>query len=389
MKKAVLLLTGLVLVFGLMTGMVSSQPPGINYVGAGKGMDANSALFSASPINIISSNATPQFPNAIVFEVQADSIAPIIDARLHFYVERDSFVKVVTEEKLDFISSTRINASYTWDMRYTGGLPTGTTVIFWWTITDASGWQITSEQQKVNFNDTRYVWKSLQQDKITLYWYGASNSLAQRLLDTSILGLSSLEANTGASLSRRVSIYIYDDASDMRGAMLFAQEWTGGVAYTSYGTIVIGINDFNITWGERALVHELAHMVNYQMTNNPYNGMPVWLEEGLAMYAEGSLELSFQQALISALSGGNLFSVRSISSPFSTDASLSYQKYAQSYSLVDFLISQYGQAKMASLLEIFRQGCAYDDALQAVYGFNMDGLYQAWLAFAMQKYVRA
>ena len=76
-----------------------------------------------------------------------------------------------------------------------------------------------------------------------------------------------------------------------------------------------------------------------------------------------------------------------MASPFSTDASLSYLEYAESYSLIEFLLSTYGQAKMAALLETFRQGNTYDDALMLVYGFDMDGLYKLWLPFATQKYL--
>ncbi|MCL2615882.1 MAG: peptidase MA family metallohydrolase [Dehalococcoidia bacterium] len=339
-----------------------------------------------SSISVVSSEATPQFPNVIVFELQASSATPIVDARLHFSVERDSFVRVVTEEKLSFAHSTSISASYLWDMRYTGSLPTGTIVDYWWTVTNSAGEKLTTAQQKVSFSDARFTWKSLQRDKITLYWYSGTDSFAQGLLDTSIQGLAGLEADTGAVLSRPVSIYIYATTDDMLGGMLFAQEWMGGGAFPNYSTIIIGINIFNLAWGERSLVHELTHIVNHQMTNNPYNYIPVWLDEGLAMYAEGPLDASYQNMLISALASGKLLSVRSMASPFSTDPDTARQEYAQSYSLVDFLISQYGRAKMTQLLDTFRQGSAYDAALQAVYGFDMDGLQQEWLAFAMQKY---
>ena len=35
---------------------------------------------------------------------------------------------------------------------------------------------------------------------------------------------------------------------------------------------------------------------------------------------------------------------------------------------------------MNQFLSSFEQGMAYDDALQASYGFNMDGLYTQWKA---------
>lgn len=346
-----------------------------------------SQKLSASEIKISSGSAVVEFPLAITFNIGVTGDANITDIRLHFTVERDAFVKVTTEEKLSITPSTNVTGSYYWDMRQTGGLPTGTAVDYWWSITDSTGKAVLTGTQKVIFNDARFVWHSLEGQNLTLYWYGGDNNLAKTLVDTAQNGMANLEKNTGAKLSRLVSIYVYAGAADMQGAMIFAQEWTGGATYPPYSTIVIGISSSNLTWGEGALVHELTHMVNYQMTNNPYSGLPAWLDEGLAMYSQGPLDPSFEASLVSAISQGTLFSVRSMSSPFSTDATLSYQEYAQSYSLIDFLVSAYGQSKMAALLDAFHKGNTYDGALRQVYGFDMDGLYKLWLPFAKNKYL--
>jgi hypothetical protein len=342
---------------------------------------------AAADLTVVSSTANPQFPTLLTFNVKATSGSDITDVRLHFTVERDSFVNVVTEEKAGFTPSTDVIASYSWDMRLSGGLPPGTVVDFWWTLADSAGGSLTTPEQKVSFNDTRFTWQKINGTNINLYWYSGDASFAQTLMDTAQAGLANLEAETGASLSRPVSIYIYNDATDMQGAMIFAQDWTGGATYPPYSTIVIGINASNLAWGEGAMVHELTHMVDYQMTNNPYSGLPTWLDEGLAMYSEGPLDPTFVTSLVAALEQGGLFTVRSMASPFSTDASLSYLEYAESYSLVDYLLSTYGEPKMLALLEAFREGNTYDEALMQVYDFDMDGLYQLWLPFVTQKYL--
>jgi hypothetical protein len=72
--------------------------------------------------------------------------------------------------------------------------------------------------------------------------------------------------------------------------------------------------------------------------------------------------------------------VRSLSSPFSAYAEESVLAYAQSYKLVEYLIDNYGREKMFELLLTFKQGSGYDDALEKVYGFDMDGLDALWRA---------
>jgi hypothetical protein len=52
--------------------------------------------------------------------------------------------------------------------------------------------------------------------------------------------------------------------------------------------------------------------------------------------------------------------------------------YGQSWSTVKFLVDQFGQPKFAQLFKTIHDGSRIDDALNTVYGFNQDGLYNAW-----------
>ncbi|MBA7638037.1 hypothetical protein ES703_45686 [subsurface metagenome] len=187
-----------------------------------------------------------------------------------------------------------------------------------------------------------------------------------------------LAEDTGSYLEKPVKAYIYANSRDLQGSMIYPQEWTGGAAFTRHGIIAISIAPNQIEWGKRAMTHELTHLVIHQMTFNPYNDLPNWLDEGLAMYNEGILGSEFTAFLSRAITQDSLISVRSLSSPFSAYADQSLLAYAQSYSLVEFLISNYGSDKMLELLNTFRQGSSYDGALEEIYGFDMDGLDTLW-----------
>jgi hypothetical protein len=98
--------------------------------------------------------------------------------------------------------------------------------------------------------------------------------------------------------------------------MVFPQEWTGGVAYTTYDIVAIGIPTNQLAWGQEAMTHELTHIVISQVTANPYNDLPVWLNEGLAMHNQGPLGPQFTTPLNAAVSKNTLISLRSLSSRF-------------------------------------------------------------------------
>jgi len=231
---------------------------------------------------------------------------------------------------------------------------------------------------QVEFDDVRYSWKSLTEGEVTIYWYEGDKSFGDEIMLAVNDVLARLVEDTGAYLEKPVQLYIYRSASDLRGSMIFPQEWTGGVAFTRYGTIAIGISPNNLSWGRGAISHELTHLVIHQMTLNPYGDLPTWLDEGLAMHSEGPLSPQFTSSLNRAIDNNSLISVQSLSSPFSAFAEESYLSYAQSYSLVEFLIREYGKDKMLELLRTFKEGNSYDGALEKVYGFNRDGLNTLW-----------
>ena len=45
---------------------------------------------------------------------------------------------------------------------------------------------------------------------------------------------------------------------------------------------------------------------------------------------------------------------------------------------MQFLIDNYGSDEILALLDVFKEGSTYDDALLEVYGFDMDGLDDLW-----------
>jgi len=349
------------------------------------GGNSNAYSYSADGITCTYS-AEVEFPLNLHFELSAESDADISDIRLHYTVEQESFAEVVSEVFVEFEPGTAVSVQWTWDMRRTGGLPPGTVVEYWWTVEDIDGDDIATTPAELRFDDDRYSWRSLTEGEVTVHWYQGNQSFAEEIMSAAQMALSRLAEDTGAHPRKEVNLYIYASSQHLLGAMIFPQEWTGGAAYTRYGVVVIGINTSNLSWGKRAIAHELAHLIIHQMVLNPYNHIPTWLDEGLAMYNEGELGNTFIAYLEKGIRDDNLISVRSLASPFSAYADRSYLSYAQSYSLVEFLIDSYGEAKMLELLDTFSRGSSYDGALETVYGFDMEGLEDLWRVEIDRKY---
>jgi len=339
-------------------------------------------VWAGSTLTILESTVVVNFPASLTFNITAASDVNITDIRLHYMVDRMGHARVVTEIPLVVTPATRITTQWVWDMRMSGGMPPGSSIDCWWTVSDAGGGKLETAPATVHIEDNRYNWRNTTRGSVTLYWYQGDDSFAGELMDAVQEALSRLANNTGAELEDPVRLYIYASSGDLRGSMIFPQEWTGGVAFTPYGTIAIGItpDSSGLAWGKRAIAHELTHLVINQMTFNPYNSLPTWLDEGLAMTAEGELEPEFVDILSDARSNDTLISIRSLASPFSAYTNESLLSYAESHEVVKYLVDEFGRDKMLALLNTFEQGSGYDEALNKVYGFDMDGLNVAWRA---------
>lgn len=350
-----------------------------------------SVVTADNAITVLDTSVEIAFPIALVFNLEAESSADIVDARLHYQVDKINYAQVASEGWPDFVPATRVETSWIWDMRKSS-LPPGAAITYWWTIKDAAGNNLESPPAVVCFDDSRYEWRSLtaggypeksaifqgKGSDLTLFWYEGDDSFARELMNACEEGLGRLTQDIGTYPEKSIKIYVYASASDLQGAMIFPREWTGGAAFTEFGIIAIGISPGQLNWGKRALVHELTHLVVHQATFSPYGELPTWLDEGLAMYNEGDLTPNFKAYLEKAISEDKLISVRSLCSPFSAEPEKAYLSYAESYSLVEYLLDNYGQVKMLNLLTLLKQGNTYDEALTQVYSFDIDGLDSRW-----------
>ena len=318
------------------------------------------------------------FPLSLTFRLEAHVSLEITQAAVHFQVEERSCAQVESTGYAELQSGPLPSAQWTWDMRKTGGLPPGAVVHYRWEITDASGNVMETSLTTVEIMDQRHPWRSIAGGDVTLYWYAGEESFAVALMDAAQKALARLEASTGARPETPVKLYIYGSTRELQDALVFPQEWTGGVSFNSFNVTAIGIHPDSLAWGKRAMTHELAHVIIGQVTHNCYRNIPAWLSEGLATYNEGEPSSSYAAALARAIEDNRLPSVRSLSGAFPTDRRDAVLAYAESGSVVGYLVQAFGSERLNELLMLFGSGSSADAALEQAYHFDQAGLEERW-----------
>jgi hypothetical protein len=332
---------------------------------------------AAEPIAVLANDGTNEFPTKITFSLKAESAADVERATFYFHVG-DS--PVVTYARPDFQHSKQVQVEYVLDGKQ-DYLPPGSEINYYWLLEDAAGNKLKTEPASLVVVDTRYKWQTKTQGKIELSWYDGDEAFAQDLLDAGTKALDKLSRDAGVQVERPIKLLIYSSQKDLLGALEpKAQEWTGGRSFSELSIVLIAGSpsgsgkDFAL----RAVPHELSHVVIHQATENPYGDMPRWLDEGLAMSAEGDVETVYARALENAVREKKLISLQSLGSNFPADADEAALSYAESHSVVQFIIKTYGSDKMSKLLSVFREGSTYDDATKAALGLTIKELDVAW-----------
>lgn len=135
------------------------------------------------------------------------------------------------------------------------------------------------------------------------------------------------------------------------------------------------------------LPHELTHLLFKEITAGLKTDarIPLWLNEGIAVYEEKGRR--YEAPVKKALETGQIIPVAEVIAYVSYPEDLNKRAYfyAQSASLVDFLLNKYGGAKFLSFSKkLVRGGKSIDEALSSTYYpriKNVSQLGDAWLKF--------
>lgn len=334
------------------------------------------------PITVSANNFTADFPRTLVFQLQAQSSAKITGVAL---VAQIDGVPTSSRQVPDFTPDTQIKARYEWSLTR-NYLPPGVSGVYYWTIEDSAGNKLETSKQPFRVDDASHPWQKLSNDKLALNWYAGGAAFGKALFDNGVSAMSFIQQDTNVAVDRQIQIWIYGSRSEFfRALEPGAAEWTGGRAFPEYTIILIDIEPSNLDWGKGATAHEITHQVIHQKIRSPLGdlSMPHWVDEGLAVYYEGTpgqVDPQFSDPLQRAIKSDTLVPVRTLTGSFPADSRAAELAYGQSWSVVDFIFRKYGKDKMAQLLQGFKTGGAFDDIFTKILGVDTDGLENQWRA---------
>ena len=262
-------------------------------------------------------------------------------------------------------------------------IPPFSQVAYWWQVDFVDGTSTTTVPTSFDYNDNRFDWQSLHTGTVTAHWVVGDTRFGQSVLDMAHVAEDSLERELLPSGLPALEVYVYPSAGDLQsGLQLAGYPWVGGHAEPSLGVVLLWATpDAEGLLGlERALPHELTHVLLYQRMKQAYLNLPPWLNEGLATLAEGAADPSYRIALEEAARTGDFLPLTTLCGPFPASGTAARLAYAESASIVQYLRDVYGIGSISALLDAYQEGSTTcSGGIQRVLGRSPDQLEAEWI----------
>lgn len=183
---------------------------------------------------------------------------------------------------------------------------------------------------------------------------------------------------------KRAKIYIYDDAQEYQAAT-GQPSWSAGCALVNEKII----KTFPYAQGffDTILPHEMGHIIFREFVGFYNYAVPIWLDEGVASYQENLRRAIANRIVKEAMEENSFIDLEKLSnfSPQSfRDSRLVSLFYAESLSIIDFLIKEFGSDNFVLFCQNLRDKKNLEAALRSTYPFsNIKELDRTW-----QRYLR-
>lgn len=180
---------------------------------------------------------------------------------------------------------------------------------------------------------------------------------------------------------KRANIYIYDDAKDYQ-AGTGQPAWSGGCANGRKKEIIT--YPYAKDFLETILPHEMSHIIFREFVGFDNYAVPLWLDEGVASYQESMKRQYAAHVVKEAIKQGTFIEFDRLSSvnPRSLGTKQVGIFYAESLTIIDFLIKEYGSDSFVTFCQNLRDKQDLSASIRSTYSFNNIGeMGQAWEKF--------
>ncbi len=227
--------------------------------------------------------------------------------------------------------------------------------------------------------DTRFEWQEYAQDQVVVHWYVGDQAFAQHAASVANEAINNASQLLGVTLDKPADLFVYNTEDDMRSAISPNRENVAGEAYPVLDTMYVNISPSDPgSFPDTVIKHELTHLVFHRAVDNPYNGVPRWLDEGVAVYLSEGYNARWQSYVGAAVTDKSLIPLDGLAGLFPSVQAEFYLAYGEAVASVDFFIRTYGDQTFWNLVKSYSNGVSDDEAFTDATGADVEAFNTAW-----------
>jgi hypothetical protein len=227
-------------------------------------------------------------------------------------------------------------------------------------------------------------WAELQEAGLILKFQESDRTMAQPLLSELERSRKEVAMQLGGGDGLGMTVYLTSNENtfqEVTGGRI--PHWGVGCAFPSEKTIVLR----KLPGQQEALIqtarHEISHVLLHHLVDTR---VPVWFNEGVAMWVSGEWRLQQSAEIFYALFAGGFVSLAEIDDVLGFPSTLASLAYTESLLAVTHLIHLGGEGAVPRMIQSLRVGGSFEDALQEVTGLSSEGFEASWKGYVSGRF---
>jgi hypothetical protein len=235
-------------------------------------------------------------------------------------------------------------------------------------------------------------WEIRETPHFSLYYQQKDHLLADYIMERVEEDYKRIIRHIGIDPGIKARVYIAPDRSSYRALQPSGKKthkWSIGVFYPHQNLILLlspKVQKETHPDLQQIMAHELTHFILYTVTREKGIDLPIWLHEGLAMYEAKQWNWHYRRIMAETALTRSFLPLSSITKGFPPQKRLADRAYAQSISLIAYIINKYGADYLNRLIRNLVGGKQTSEAFFNVFGIPLEGFEKNWHMYLRRRY---
>lgn len=328
----------------------------------------------AATVRVLSAAHRIEFPDRIVLNLEAEPVEDVADVRLFYTLGGQDTVVYGYPTVLD--GSDGVAAEFVIPTRSPNFIPAGVDIRYHYVFRQSDGSLLETDTFTVEYLDPRYDWERYDAGAFEVLWHDRPRSLVEGVADEVSVGLRPALEMFGLKSPGKMKAVIVNGGKE--AGRTFPRVSQAASDGHLYGGFAFGDYDVFALAGLSVdgMLHEMTHLLIDEAIDSPRAKVPAWLNEGIAMHFERGSRRR-ESSLSRAAASGSLIPLHSMGSVPGRPEDVRLF-YAQSESIVTFMVETYGAERMSSMLQALNGGQSIEASIQSAYGVPITQIEADW-----------